>query len=67
MYGIRITINGSIDWIVGKDSDMLLFPDKAAASTALKRLKSGDAYSWNWRSRGFRVPRVGEEVNQSAV
>ena len=47
MYGIRITINGSIGWIVGKDSDVLLFPDKAAASTALKRLKSGDAYSWN--------------------
>ena len=38
MYGIRITINGSIGWIVGKDSDVLLFPDKAAASTALKRL-----------------------------
>ena len=39
MYGIRITINGSIGWIVGKDSDVLLFPDKAAASTALKSLK----------------------------
>ena len=57
MYGIRITINGSIGWIVGKDSDVLLFPDKAAASTALKRLKSGDAYSWNCEAERSKPQR----------
>ena len=34
MFGIRITSNESVGWIVGKDSDILLFPDKASAATA---------------------------------
>jgi len=34
MFGIRIKNNDSIGWIVGKDSDILLFPDKASAATA---------------------------------
>ncbi len=61
MYGIRITINGSIGWIVGKDSDVLLFTDKAAASTALKKLKNSDAYSWNCEAIVSEFPGWGKK------
>lgn len=47
MFGIRIKSSDSIGWIVGKDSDILLFPDKASATTALKKMKQSDGYSWN--------------------
>lgn len=47
MFGIRIKSSDSIGWIVGKDADIMLFPDKAAATAALKKMKSGDGYSWN--------------------
>lgn len=40
MFGIRITSNGIVGWIVGKDADIWLFKDKASAATELKRLKS---------------------------
>jgi len=45
LFGIKITSNGEVGWIVGKDADIALFKDKATAAAELKRLKSGDAYS----------------------
>ena len=47
MFGIKITSNGVVGWIVGKDSDILLFKDKPSATAALKQMKSNDHYSWN--------------------
>ena len=47
MFGIRITSNGVVGWIVGKDADIWLFKDNASAMAALKGLKSDDRYSWN--------------------
>ena len=47
-YGIRITYEkGPVGWIVGKDGDIMLFPDKASAAAALKKMKSDGRYSWN--------------------
>ena len=47
MYGIKVTSNGIVGWIVGKDADVMLFKDKPSATAALKKLKSDDRYSWN--------------------
>ena len=47
MYGIKVNSNGIVGWIVGKDADIWLFRDKAAATAALKGLKADDRYSWN--------------------
>ena len=47
-YGIRITCEkGPVGWIVGKDSDVMLFEDKASATAMLKKMKAEDHYSWN--------------------
>ena len=47
-YGIRITHDrGPVGWVVGKDSDVMLFADKATATATLKKMKSDDRYSWN--------------------
>ena len=47
MFGIKITSNGVEGWVVGKDADIWLFKDKAAASAALKQLKASDSYTWH--------------------
>ena len=47
-YGIRITHDkGPVGWVVGKDSDVMLFADKATATATLKKMKADDRYSWN--------------------
>ena len=49
-YGIRITHGEprpSVGWIVGRDGDILLFPDKPKATAALKEMKKNETYSWN--------------------
>ena len=47
-YGIRITHDkGPVGWVVGKDSDIMLFSDKTAATAALKTMKTDNRYSWN--------------------
>ena len=40
MFGIKVTSNGVVGWIVGKDADIWLFKDKASAAAELKRLKT---------------------------
>ena len=45
MFGIKVTSNGVVGWIVGKDADIWLFKDKAIAAAELKRLKADDRYS----------------------
>jgi hypothetical protein len=47
MFGIKTLCDGTVGWMVGNNNDILLFPDKATAAAALKKMKSGDAYSWN--------------------
>ena len=47
-FGIRINCEkGSDGWIVGKDSDVMLFQDRKEATSALAKLKRDDRYSWN--------------------
>jgi hypothetical protein len=41
------TTRGQGGWVVGKDSDVMLFADKATATATLKKMKSDDRYSWN--------------------
>ncbi len=45
MFGIKITSDGPVGWIMGRDADICLFRDKASAEAELKKLKSGDAYT----------------------
>ena len=45
MFGIKITSNGVVGWIMGRDAHICLFRDKASAEAELKKLKSGDAYT----------------------
>lgn len=61
MFGIRITSNGIVGWIVGKDADIWLFKDKASAATELKRLKSDDRYSWNCEAVVAEFPGWGKK------
>ena len=58
MYGIKITINGSVGWIVGKDSDVLLFPDKGST---FAELKSGDTYTWHYEAVAAEFPGWGKK------
>jgi len=37
MYGIKVTSDGVVGWIMGKDADIVLFKDKAAATAELKK------------------------------
>ena len=47
-YGIKISYDkGPTGWVVGKDSDIMLFSDKATATAILKKMKTDDRYSWN--------------------
>ena len=61
MFGIRITSNGVVGWIVGKDADIWLFKDKASAAAELKRLKSDDRYSWNCEALVAEFPGWGKK------
>jgi hypothetical protein len=47
MFGIRITSNGTVGWIMGKDADIWLFKDKASSAAELKKLKISDTYTWH--------------------
>lgn len=61
MYGIKITINGSVGWIVGNDSEVILFPDKAAVSAKLKKLKNSDGYTWHCEAVAAEFPGWGKK------
>ena len=61
MYGIKVTSNEVVGWIVGKDADIWLFKDKASAATELKRLKSDDRYSWNCEAVVAEFPGWGKK------
>ena len=59
-YGIRITYErGPVGLIVGKDGYIMLFPDKASAAAALKKMKSDDRYSWNCDASAAEFPGWG--------
>ena len=59
-YGIKITYEkGPVGWIVGKDGDIMLFPDKASAAAALKKMISDDRYSWNCDASAAEFPGWG--------
>ena len=47
MFGIKITSNGVAGWIMGKDAEIWLFKDRASAAAELKKLKTGDTYTWH--------------------
>ena len=61
MYGIKITSNGVVGWIVGKDADIWLFKDKTSAAAELKRLKADDRYSWNCEAVVAEFPGWGKK------
>ena len=61
MYGIKVTSDGVVGWIMGKDADIALFKDKASAAAELKRLKGGDAYSWNCEAVVAEFPGWGKK------
>jgi hypothetical protein len=46
---------------VGKDAEICLFKDKAAATAELKRLKSDDRYSWNCEAVVAEFPGWGKK------
>jgi len=48
-------------WLVGKDSDVLLFKDKTTANAALKQMKSDDRYSWNCEAAVVEFPGWGKK------
>ena len=47
MFGIRITSNGTVGWIMGKDADIWLYKDKASSAAELKKQKISDTYTWH--------------------
>ena len=61
MYGIKVTSDGVVGWIMGKDADIALFKDKASAAAELKRLKSGDAYTWHCEAVVAEFPGWGKK------
>ena len=61
MFGIRITNGNSIGWLVGANNDVMLFPDKGAAAAALRKMRSGDAYSWNCQVEVAAFPGWGKK------
>lgn len=47
-FGILITYSdGHSGWIVGADSDYLLFDSEKEAGKALRKLRGNDNYTWN--------------------
>ncbi|MBE5775302.1 MAG: hypothetical protein E7337_15475 [Clostridiales bacterium] len=62
MFGIKITSNEEVGWIMGKDADIALFKDKASAAAELKRLKSDDQYSWNCEAVVAEFPGWGKKL-----
>ena len=61
MFEIKITSNGVVGWIMGKDADIWLFKDKASAVAELKKLKSGDAYTWHCQAVVAEFPGWGKK------
>ena len=61
MYGIKVTSNGVVGWIMGKDADIWLFKDKASATAELRRLKSDTQYSWNCEATVAEFPGWGKK------
>ena len=61
MFGIKVTSNGIVGWIVGKDADIWLFKDKASAAAELKRLKADERYSWNCEAVVAEFPGWGKK------
>ena len=43
MFGIKTLCDGTVGWMVGKNNDVVLFPDKGAAAAALRKMKASDA------------------------
>ena len=62
MFGIKITSNGEVGWIMGKDADIALFKDKAAAAAALKKFKADDQYSWHCEAVVAEFPGWGKKL-----
>jgi len=61
-YGIRISYDkGPTGWVAGKDSDVMLFADRAAAAAALKKMKADDRYSWNCEAAVAEFPGWGKQ------
>jgi len=46
---------------MGKDADIALFKDKAAATAELKKLKSSDFYTWNCEAVVAEFPGWGKK------
>ena len=46
---------------MGKDADICLFKDKASAEAELKKLKSGDAYTWHCEAVVAEFPGWGNK------
>ena len=61
MFGIIITSNGPVGWIMGRDADICLFRDKASAEAELKKLKNGDAYTWRCEAVVAEFPGWGKK------
>ena len=61
LFGIIITSNGPVGWIMGKDADIWLFKDRASATTELKKLKSSDAYTWHCEAVAAEFPGWGKK------
>ncbi len=47
--------------MVGKNNDVVLFPDKGAAAAALRKMKASDAYSWNCQVEVAAFPGWGKK------
>ena len=61
MFRIRITSNGVVGWIVGRDCEVLLFKDKPTATAALKTMKADERYSWNCEAAVAEFPGWGKK------
>lgn len=57
-YGIRVSYeDGRSGWIVGEDSDYLLFDTQKDAEKALRKMLRDNRYSWNCKTEVARFPK----------
>ena len=61
MFGIKVTCDGSVGWVVGKDADIWLFKDRVSATAELNRLKSDDQYTWHCEAAVAEFPGWGKK------
>jgi len=61
LFGIKISSNGVVGWIMGKDADIWLSKDKASAAAELKKLKGSDAYTWHCEAVVAEFPGWGKK------